>query len=83
MTNLNTSLRKLESIESAIKILAYNTGSFFQSSDVHDKDFNTIQSLADAPYAWTEKQGKLAILFLKKYKTLLDKFDFDTNDHLS
>jgi hypothetical protein len=47
---------------------------------VHDKDFKTIQSLADAPYAWTEKQGSLAMMFLKRYKTLLDKFGFDTNE---
>ena len=80
MTDPNTSLRKLESIEAALKILAYNTGGVFQNSGVHDKDFKTIQSLADAPYAWTEKQGSLAMMFLKRYKTLLDKFGFDTNE---
>ena len=80
MTNSNTPLRKLESIEAALKILAYNTGGVFQNSGVHDKDFKTIQSLADAPYAWTEKQGSLATMFLKRYKTLLDKFGFDTNE---
>ena len=80
MTNSNTPLRKLESIEAALKILAYNTGGVFQNSGVHDKDFKTIQSLADAPYAWTVKQGSLAMMFLKRYKTLLDKFGFDTNE---
>jgi hypothetical protein len=80
MTNPNTSLRKLESMEAALRILAYNTGGIFQYSGVHDKDFKTIQSLADAPYAWTEKQGNLAMMFLKRYKTLLDKFGFDTNE---
>ena len=80
MTDPNTSLRKLESIEAALKILAYNTGGVFQNSGVHDKDFKTIQSLADAPYAWTEKQGSLAMMFLKRYKTLVDKFGFDTNE---
>lgn len=80
MTNLNTPLRKLESMEAALKILAYNTGGVFQHSGVHDKDFKTIQSLADAPYAWTEKQGSLATMFLKRYKTLLDKFGFDTDE---
>ena len=80
MTNSNTPLRKLESIEAALKILAYNTGGVFQNSGVHDKDFKTIQSLADAPYAWTVKQGSLATMFLKRYKTLLDKFGFDTNE---
>ena len=80
MTDPNTSLRKLESIEAALKILAYNTGGVFQNSGVHDKDFKTIQSLADAPYAWTEKQGSLATMFLKRYKTLIDKFGFDTDE---
>jgi len=67
-------------MEAAIRILAYNTGGAWQSSGVHDKDFKTIQSLADAPYAWTEKQGTLAMLFLKRYKTLLEKFDFDVDE---
>ena len=80
MTNSNTPLRKLESMEAALKILAYNTGGVFQNSGVHDKDFKTIQSLADAPYAWTEKQGSLATMFLKRYKTLIDKFGFDTDE---
>ena len=80
MTNSNTPLRKLESMEAALKILAYNTGGVFQNSGVHDKDFKTILSLADAPYAWTEKQGSLATIFLKRYKTLLDKFGFDTDE---
>ena len=80
MTNSNTPLRKIESMEAALRILAYNTGGIFQSSGVHDKDFKTIQSLADAPYAWTEKQGSLATMFLKRYKTLLDKFGFDADE---
>ena len=80
MTNSNTPLRKLESMEAALKILAYNTGGVFQNSGVHDKDFKTIQSLADAPYAWTVKQGSLAMMFLKRYKTLIDKFGFDTDE---
>ncbi len=74
MTNSNTPLRKIESMEAALRILAYNTGGVFQNSGVHDKDFKTIQSLADAPYAWTEKQANLARMFLKRYKTLVDKF---------
>ena len=67
-------------MEAALRILAYNTGGSWQNSGVHDKDFKTIQSLADAPYAWTEKQGKLAMMFLKRYKTLLEKFDFDVDE---
>ena len=80
MTNTNTPHRRLESMEAALRILAYNTGGSWQNSGVHDKDFKTIQSLADAPYAWTEKQGKLAMMFLKRYKTLLEKFDFDVDE---
>jgi hypothetical protein len=80
MTNINTPHRRLESMEAALRILAYNTGGSWQNSGVHDKDFKTIQSLADAPYAWTEKQGKLAMMFLKRYKTLLEKFDFDVDE---
>ena len=80
MTNSNTPLRKIESMEAALRILAYNTGGVFQNSGVHDKDFKTIQSLADAPYAWTEKQANLARMFLKRYKTLVDKFGFDTDE---
>ena len=80
MTNSKIPLRRLESLEAALRILAYNTGGIFQNSGVHDKDFKTIQSLADAPYAWTEKQGSLAMMFLKRYKTLLDKFGFDSDE---
>ena len=80
MTNSNTPLRTIESMEAALRILAYNTGGVFQNSGVHDKDFKTIQSLADAPYAWTEKQANLATMFLKRYKTLLNKFGFDTDE---
>jgi hypothetical protein len=80
MTNSNIPLRIIESIEAALRILAYNTGGIFQNSGVHDKDFKTIQSLADAPYAWTEKQANLAMMFLKRYKTLLNKFGFDTDE---
>jgi len=80
MTNTNIPQRRLESMESALRILAYNTGGSWENSGVHDKDFKTIQSLADAPYAWTEKQGKLAMMFLKRYKTLLEKFDFDVDE---
>ena len=80
MTNTNTPHRRIESMEAALKILAYNTGGSWQNSGVHDKDFKTIQSLADAPYAWTEKQGKLAMMFMKRYKTLLEKFGFDADE---
>ena len=81
MTNINQP-RTLESLEYAMRILTYNTGTAAQPlrSGAHDKDFKIIQSLADAPYAWTEKQGKLAMMFLKRYKTLMDKFGYDTDE---
>ena len=81
MTDINQP-RTLESLEYAMRILTYNTGPANQPprSGAHDKDFKIIQSLADAPYAWTEKQGKLAMMFLKRYKTLLDKFGYNTDE---
>jgi len=81
MSNANTTQPRLESMEAAIRILAYNTSvQIWQNSGVHGKDFKIIRSLADAPYAWTEKQGNLAVLFLKRYKTLLEKFNFDVDE---
>lgn len=81
MTKINLP-RKLESLEYAMRILTYNTGpdAAYLRSGAHDKDYKTIQSLSDAPYAWTEKQGNLAMIFLKRYKTLLDKFGYDTQE---
>ncbi len=81
MTNIHKP-RILESLEYAMRILTYNTGPATEPcrSGAHEKDFKIIQSLADAPYAWTEKQGKLAMMFLKRYKTLMDKFGYDTDE---
>ena len=81
MTDINQP-RTLESLEYAMRILTYNTGPATEPlrSGAHDKDFKIIQSLADAPYAWTEKQGKLAMMFLKRYKTLMDKFGYNTDE---
>ena len=54
-------------INEAINILAYND--YFYHSDPkesksrinpHPKDRQTVTSLAEAQYPWTEKQGKLA-----------------------
>ena len=63
-----------KTINEAVKILAYND--YFWSNgpktpmlkvNPHPKDFDTVKSLAEAQYAWTEKQGKLAVVILKRY----------------
>ena len=69
-----------KTINEAIKILAYND--YFWHNDPktpnatirpHPKDFETVRSLAEAQYAWTEKQGKLAVVILKRYLTKFQK----------
>ena len=69
-----------KTINEAIKILAYND--YFWHIDPktpnatirpHPKDFETVRSLAEAQYAWTEKQGKLAVVILKRYLTKFQK----------
>ena len=66
----------INTIEQAIQILAYNEH-FWEDFKVHPKDRKTVNSLADAPYAWTEKQGRLALALLKRYHTLFQKYDID------
>ena len=65
-----------KTINEALKILAYND--YFWSKDPkspktkinpHHKDMETVVSLAEAQYAWTEKQAKLALVILKRYLT--------------
>ena len=59
-------------INEAIKILAYNEWAWDRPDNAlepHPKDKPTVQSLAEAQYAWTERQGKLAIVILKRYAT--------------
>ena len=93
MDNIHTDMPK--TINEALKILAYND--YFWSDPnatqksmikPHPKDYETVRSLADSQYAWTEKQGKLALVILKRYltkfqahsmdiKTLLDKPTYD------
>ena len=66
MDNMHTDLPK--TINEALKILAYNE--YFwsdpQMSHIkpHPKDLQTVKSLAEAQYVWTEKQGKLALVIL-------------------
>ena len=63
-------------IEQAIQILAYNNH-LWDGFSPHGMDRKTVDSLAEAPYAWTEKQGKLAVSLLKRYHTLFQKFGID------
>lgn len=63
-------------IEQGIQILAYNNH-LWEGFGPHPKDYKTIQSLANAPYAYTEKQGLLAVALLKRYHTLFQKYNID------
>jgi hypothetical protein len=73
MDKMHTDLPK--TVNEALKILAYNE--YFwedgQKSRInpHPKDRETVRSLAESQYPWTEKQGKLALVILKRY---LSKF---------
>ena len=71
MTNMHTDLPK--TINEALKILAYND--YFWADPIttqikpHPKDYETVKSLAESQYAWTEKQARLALVILKRYLT--------------
>ena len=82
MTNMHTDLPK--TINEALKILAYND--YFWSTPLnspklkikpHQKDFETVKSLAESQYAWTEKQAKLALVILKRYLTKFQAHGMD------
>ena len=70
-----------KTVNEAINILAYND--FFYQDDLkthinpHPKDRDTVRSLAEAQYPWTEKQGKLAVIILKRYLTKFQKHKLD------
>ena len=73
-----------KTINDAVKILAYNdyfwvSGSKSLKGNVrpHPKDYQTIHSLAEAQYAWTEKQAKLAVVILKRYLTKFQAHGLD------
>jgi acid stress-induced BolA-like protein IbaG/YrbA len=76
-----TTHNSITTIEQAIQILAYNEH-FWEDFKVHPMDHKTVNSLADAPYAWTEKQGRLALALLKRYHTLFKKFNIDLSELL-
>ena len=65
-----------KTINEAINILAYNDYFYRQDPNdpkthvnPHPKDKDTVRSLAESQYPWTEKQGKLAVIILKRYLT--------------
>ena len=82
MTNMHTDLPK--TINEALKILAYND--YFWASPQttvkshikpHPKDYDTVRSLAESQYAWTEKQARLALVILKRYLTKFQSHGMD------
>ncbi len=83
MDNMHTDLPK--TINEALKILAYNdifwvNPSMIGSTAVikpHPKDHDTVRSLAESQYAWTEKQARLALVILKRYLTKFQAHGLD------
>ena len=82
MTEMHTDLPK--TINEALKILAYNDYFFSdplttQKSHIkpHQKDYDTVRSLAESQYAWTEKQARLALVILKRYLTKFQAHGMD------
>ena len=82
MDNMHTDLPK--TINEALKILAYND--YFWSDPLstqktqikpHPKDYETVRSLAESQYAWTEKQARLALVILKRYLTKFQTHGMD------
>jgi hypothetical protein len=59
-----------KTINDLIKILAYNDWAWNDKGIcTHHKDRPTTTSLAEAMYPWTERQGNLALILCKRYKT--------------
>ena len=82
MDNMHTDLPK--TINDALKILAYNDYFWSDTSNPakmkikpHQKDFETVRSLAESQYAWTEKQARLALVILKRYLTKFQAHGMD------
>ena len=82
MDKMHTDLPK--TINEALKILAYND--YFWSDPLatqktqikpHPKDYDTVRSLAESQYAWTEKQARLALVILKRYLTKFQAHGMD------
>ena len=79
MTNMHTDLPK--TINEALKILAYNdylwATPLHTTVKPHPKDHETVKSLAEAQYSWTEKQARLALVILKRYLTKFQAHGMD------
>ena len=76
-------------INEAINILAYNDFFYHPGPKLknelvnpHPKDKETVMSLANSQYPWTEKQGKLALILLKRYLTRFQKHGLDIKNLL-
>ena len=78
-----------KTINEALKILAYND--YFwadplstQATQIkpHPKDYETVRSLAESQYAWTEKQARLALVILKRYLTKFQAHGMDIKELL-
>jgi len=85
---MHTDLPK--TINEALKILAYND--YFWSDPLstqktqikpHPKDYETVRSLAESQYAWTEKQARLALVILKRYLTKFQAHGMDIKELLN
>ena len=74
-----------KTVNEALKILAYNDYFWANPSMLgntgslkpHPKDRQTVMSLAESQYAWTEKQAKLALMILKRYLTKFEQHGMD------
>ncbi len=76
---MHTDLPK--TINEALKILAYNEYFWDEGPkkhiNPHPKDRETVRSLAESQYAWTEKQAKLALVICKRYLTKFQQHGMD------
>jgi hypothetical protein len=89
MSEMHTDLPK--TINEALKILAYND--YFWANPTmlgnvavikpHPKDHQTVRSLAESQYAWTEKQARLALVILKRYLTKFQAHGMDIKELLN
>ena len=83
MSKMHTDLPK--TVNEALKILAYNDYFWVNPAmlgnigviKAHPKDYQTVKSLAESQYAWTEKQAKLALVILKRYLTKFQAHGMD------
>lgn len=75
MNIFNTS-KKLETINDIIRLLAYNPHLVISDS----QDTKVCISLAESTYAWTEKQGGLALRLSIKYQGVIQKLGLDVEE---